>query len=167
VLATQNPLEQEWTYPLPEAQVDRFLFKVIVDYPDHEDEILMLDKVVIEWDVSLKRKMTQRKFMTIKKGIEAVSVPEDIKNYITELVQKTREKHRYLLYGASPRASIGLMRASKVLAFSEDRNEVIFDDIQKIFLAVLRHRIILNYDAKSDGVSEDDVLLEIAGRCEM
>ena len=164
VLATQNPLEQEGTYPLPEAQVDRFLFKVLVDYPVHADEILMLDKVVVTKEKPLKSKMTKRKFVTIGKKIDVVNVPVEVKEYITKLVQKTREKHRYLLYWASPRASIGLARAVKVLAFAEWRVEANFEDVQKLFLAVLRHRIILNYDAKSDEMSEDDILIEIAGQ---
>lgn len=164
VLATQNPLEQEGTYPLPEAQIDRFLFKILVDYPNHEEEVRVLDILEKEKNLKLDIKMTHRKFVTIKKDVASVKISDDIKNYITELVQITRKKHKYLSYGASPRASIGLMLAWKSVAFVEWREEVTYKDIQKIYLAVLRHRILLNYDAKIDEISADDILLELAGQ---
>jgi len=164
VLATQNPLEQEGTYPLPEAQIDRFLFKILVDYPDHSEEVGILDILENEQDILVKRKMTHQQFVAIRQKIEGVKVPDMVKNYIAKLVQKTRQKHRYLLYGASPRASIGLMMAGKAVAFLEWRNEVVYEDIQKVYLAVLRHRIVLNYDAKVDGVDADTILLELAGQ---
>jgi len=164
VLATQNPIEQEGTYPLPEAQIDRFLFKISVDYPTHENEIKVLDIMENSKDSVLKKHLTHHKFLSFQKDIEKVLISHSMKNYITSLVQRTRQKHKYLIYGASPRASIALMKASKVVAFLSGRSVVESSDIQKIYLPVLRHRILLNYQAKIDEVSADTILLELAGQ---
>ncbi len=164
VLATQNPLEQEGTYPLPEAQVDRFLFKVLVDYPTLAEEIEVLNTVEKESSIKIKKIITHRKFITIRKWLEKMEMSDDIKDYIARLIHKTREKNPNILYGASPRWSIGLMISSKAVAYLEGREYVKHDDVQRVFLSVLRHRVVLTYDAKIDNLTEDEILLEIASK---
>lgn len=164
VLATQNPLEQEWTYPLPEAQIDRFLFKVLVDYPNKIEEKKMLDILEYEQEIKLSKIVTRKKFIEYQKLMNEVVVSQEIKDYITRLVDITRIKDKRVTYGASPRASIGLMFASKALAFLQWREFVIHEDIQRLAVAVMRHRIILSYDAKVDWLTEDQYLLDVLAK---
>lgn len=161
VLATQNPLEQEWTYPLPEAQIDRFLFKVLVDYPNLAEEKEVLDYIENEENIKIKKVISHTKFQKIKKELEVVNIWDEIKDYITRLIAKTREKNPNILYGSSPRWSIGLMIASKALAFIEWRDYVKHEDVQRVAMSVLRHRIVLTYDAKIQWLTEDKVLLDL------
>ncbi len=161
VLATQNPLEQEWTYPLPEAQVDRFLFKIIISYPTAKEEKLVLDTLEKENNIKLNKVLDIRKILEIQNNLNNVKISEDIKDYIVRLVESTRKPDSRIMYGASPRAAIGLMFAAKALAFLQDRDYVEHYDVQRLCLSVLRHRILLSYDAKVDGLNEDDVLLDI------
>jgi len=160
VLATQNPLEHEWTYNLPEAQIDRFLFKILVDYPDMKDEKKILDAMEHD-DVKVNEVISHKQLEYLIKWIENIKISDNVKHYITRLIKKTREKNQNILYGASPRWSIGLMTAAKAVAFVEWREYVTHEDIQKITLAVLRHRIVLSYDAKIQGLDEDQVLLDL------
>ncbi len=159
VLATQNPIENEWTYPLPEAQIDRFSFKVIVDYPSKDEEQNII-KVLEEEDVNIEKILTIKEFKRLKESIKNVKVSDDIRDYITRIVEKTREKDERVLYWASPRASINLFFASKALAYLQGRDYVDFEDIQRLILNVLRHRIILSYDAIVEWWSIDEILLE-------
>ncbi|MFA5748043.1 MAG: MoxR family ATPase [Candidatus Absconditabacterales bacterium] len=161
VLATQNPLEHEGTYPLPEAQIDRFLFKVLVDYPSEIHEKNILDEMENDEKIHLKKVVSLSEFETLKHGVEKVKISDEIKKYITKLINKTREKNQNILYGSSPRGSIGLMLASKALAFVQNRDYVIYDDVQQIALSVLRHRIIISDDAKIQGLTEDQILLDL------
>lgn len=161
VLATQNPIEQEGTYPLPEAQVDRFLFKVLVNYPSISQEKSILDTLEKEHLHELKVVITHKQLNELKKEIDDISISDEIKHYITRLTHITRQEHQYILYGASPRGAIGLMLASKAVALAEGRKYVRHEDVQRVTLPVLRHRMILNYQAKLSGMSEDQVLLEL------
>ncbi len=161
VLATQNPIEQEWTYPLPEAQIDRFLFKVLVSYPSLADEKKILDTMEKEDLTKIKSVISHSQLAAIKKTIDDIVVSDEIKEYITRLTSITRKEHEYILYGTSPRGSIGLMTASKAVALAEGRTYVTHEDVQRVALPVLRHRVILNYQAKLSGLSEDEVLLEL------
>ena len=161
VLATQNPLEQEGTYPLPEAQVDRFLFKVLVDYPAQNEEKQIVDMLENEKDISIEKSLDINKFLEIQKEVEKVYISEDIRDYIVRLVLATRKSDDRVLYGASPRATIWFFFGAKALAFLEDRTYVTYEDIQRLSLSLLRHRIILSYDAKIDWWTEDQVLLDI------
>lgn len=167
VLATQNPLEQEGTYPLPEAQIDRFLFKILVDYPNLHEEKKVMDTVEHEGLIHIQKILSKHDFDALKVGVEKMKMSDEVKEYITRLVQKTREKNPNILYGASPRWSIGLMIASKALAFVEGKEYVTHEDVQKVALSVLRHRIVLNYDAKIEGLSEDGVLLSLFAECDL
>ncbi len=161
VLATQNPIEQEGTYPLPEAQIDRFLFKVLVSYPSISQEKTMLDTLEKEHLHELKSVITHKQLNDLKKEIDTITISDEIKHYITRLTHITRQEHQYILYGTSPRWSIGLMLASKAVALAEGRTYVTHEDVQRVALPVLRHRVILNYQAKLSGMSEDQVLLEL------
>lgn len=161
VLATQNPIEQEWTYPLPEAQIDRFLFKVLVNYPSLADEKKILDTMEKEDLTKIKSVISHSQLTAIKKGIDNIVISDEIKHYITKLTSITRKEHEYILYGTSPRGSIGLMLGSKAVALAEGRNYVTHEDVQRVALPVLRHRVILNYQARLAGLTEDQVLLEL------
>lgn len=161
VLATQNPIEQEWTYPLPEAQIDRFLFKVLVNYPSLADEKKILDTMEKEDLTKIKSVVSHSQLAAIKKDINDIVISDEIKHYITKLTSITRKEHEYILYGTSPRWSIGLMLASKAVALAEWRAYVTHEDVQKVALPVLRHRIILNYQARLSWLTEDQVLLEL------
>lgn len=161
VLATQNPIEQEGTYPLPEAQIDRFLFKVVVDYPTIDQEKIILDTIENTSLDTIKSVITHKQLSDLKKNINKILISDEIKHYITRLTTITRKNHEYILYGTSPRWSIGLMLASKAVALVEWRSYVTHEDVQRVALSVLRHRVILNYQAKLSGLSEDQVLLEL------
>lgn len=163
MLATQNPLEQEGTYPLPEAQIDRFLFKILVQYPSLQEEKNILDEMEHDKDIQIQKIIDHKEFFALKDAIQDVNLSDQIKNYITRLMEATRITDR-LLYGASPRGSIGIMVASKALAFCEGRAYVTYEDIQRVALAVLRHRVILSYEAKTDGLDADEVLIELFGK---
>ena len=161
VLATQNPIEQEWTYPLPEAQIDRFLFKVLVNYPNLAQEKMILDTMEKDRHHEIKSIISQNQLIELKKEVEKIAISDEIKNYITRLTSITRKEHEHILYGTSPRGSIGLMITSKALAFCSGRNYVTHEDVQRVALPVLRHRIILNYQARLAGLNEDQVILEL------
>ncbi len=160
VLATQNPLEQEWTYPLPEAQIDRFLFKILIGYPTPHDEKKILDEMEHDTQTKVSKIISHKEFFALKEWVQAVAISDQVKWYITRLVDATRNCE-HLSYGASPRGSIGLMNASKALAFCEGRDYVTHEDVQRVALPVLRHRVVLSYEAKMEGLEVDKVLLKI------
>ena len=159
VMATQNPIEQEGTYPLPEAQVDRFMFKLIVDYPDRDSERLVLrqnTKPIVESDAILEAQAV----------IHDIYVDEKVEDYVLNLIFATRNPEKYGLkdlegiidYGASPRATINLIRAAKARAFTEHRGYITPEDIRYIGADVLRHRIILTYEAEAEELTPEDVI---------
>lgn len=161
VLATQNPIEQEGTYALPEAQLDRFLFKIKVDYPSLEDEINILKthhkrKAVKPLEL-INAVMTPKKLLEYKKKTQEVLIEEKIIGYIAEIVTKTRT-HPHLYLGGSPRASIAVMNASKAFAAINGRDFVTPEDIKKALYPVLRHRIILSPEREMEGMTTEDVI---------
>lgn len=164
VLATQNPIEQDGTYPLPEAQQDRFLMKVKIEYPtiDEEKHILSLLTTTTDFDnIVINEIMDKEKIEQIKKLIKQVRIDDKLINYILNIIFKTRENNQYISCGASPRASIALVIASKANAFLEGRDYVIPQDIKKIIFDVLRHRIILTYEAEAEGLDVEDIITNI------
>lgn len=163
VLATQNPIEQEGTYPLPEAQLDRFLCKVIVDYPSYEQEkqILDISDNFLSFPSPTPLSNFKKKLTDYQKRVSAVIVSDAMKEYIAQIVLITRKQNPYIRYGASPRASIALMALAKAIAFLAWRDYVIEADIQRSLLPVLRHRVILSYDTQVEGNNVDEVLLEL------
>lgn len=173
VLATQNPIEQEGTYPLPEAQMDRFLMKIYIDYPDEasEKEIIRLVRSENKPAPSTPTErvtVSQQAIFAARQEIQNVHVSEAIETYITDLIFATRYPERYspelrtwIKLGGSPRGSLGLDKASRVRAWMQGRDYVIPDDIRAIVKDVLRHRIALSYEAEADRISSDRVIDEI------
>ena len=162
VLATQNPIEQEGTYPLPEAQSDRFLLKIKVGYPSEAEELAIVDRFAGEHKkAKLKPVLNKDSILYLQQLALQIPIANDIKKYAVKIVQKTREEKELLEFGASPRASIGLIRAAKAKALIEGRKFVSKEDIQKMALPVLRHRIILSFDAERQGMDEDAVIKKL------
>jgi len=162
VLATQNPIEQEGTYPLPEAQADRFLLKIKVTYPTLSEEEQIVDMYASEYkQPKLKRMLAKSNLLTLQVHTRQVPIAVDLKRMILKLVAATRENKQLIQYGASPRASIGLVLAAKARALINGRNHVSSEDIEKMMLPVLRHRIILNFEAERKGLTTDDAILEL------
>ncbi|HEX6190760.1 MAG TPA: AAA family ATPase [Chitinophagaceae bacterium] len=171
VLATQNPLEQEGTYPLPEAQVDRFIMKVIVDYPKmHEEQMIIRQNVQgVGQTVNIKQVVSTQEVMNAKDLARQIYMDEKIEQYILDIVFATRNPDKYNLaklkplisYGASPRGSINLGLAGKAQAFLNKRGFVIPEDIRSISKDVLRHRIGLTYEAEAENVKVEDVIEDI------
>ena len=164
VIATQNPIEQEGTYRLPEAQLDRFLMKIILEYPNRKEEILILDRfkdVSGPPDISsLDAVLSKADLIELKTALADIHIKDDIIAYIADLVGETRE-HSKVYLGASPRASLALMRTSKVVALMAGRNFVIPEDIQYVAPHVLNHRLILTPDAEMEGQSSHSIISEI------
>ncbi|MBC2850047.1 MoxR family ATPase [Cetobacterium sp. 8H] len=164
VLATQNPIEQDGTYPLPEAQQDRFLMKVKIEYPTWEEEMQILNLLTGESefsDISIERIVSAQDLEEIKETIKKVYIDDKLKKYILDLVFKTREKSEYIACGASPRASISLVIASKASAFLDGRDFVMPEDIKKVIYDVLRHRLILTYEAEAEDKTVESIIDEI------
>jgi MoxR-like ATPase len=162
VLATQNPIEQEGTYPLPEAQADRFLLKIKVGYPTKEEETKIVDRFTSEEsDVKLRVLLNKNNFKTMQAHTRQVPVANDIKNRAVAIITATRENKNIIQFGASPRASIGLILASKARALLNGRNHVSMEDINAMAYPILRHRIILNFEAERKGMTTDDAVTQI------
>jgi MoxR-like ATPase len=175
VLATQNPLEQEGTYPLPEAQMDRFMFKIHVTYPSKKEELEILNKMGFNQKPLLNAVITQENLLRASDRIDQIYVDAKIKNYMVDLVMATRHPKDYGLarvadliqVGASPRATISLFRASKAHAFLRGRGYVTLEDVKAIITMVFRHRLILNFEAEAENVTTDDVVKEIISEVEV
>ncbi len=178
VMATQNPLEQEGTYPLPEAQLDRFLLHIRVDYPDHEEEKAILRLVRSEHSASLAGETTEHltalsedELFQARSAIMTTYMAPNLEDYLIALVMATREPERYgedlkgsLVFGASPRATIALDRTVRAKAWLAGRDFVTPDDIQEIAPSVLRHRIGLSYISEAKGLTKDDLIAELLKR---
>jgi len=167
VLATQNPIEMEGTYPLPEAQLDRFLLKILVKYPSVEEEDKIIDRFTSENEPDVKAVLDKSKIINIQKLTKNIPISNEIRHHALRIVAGTRPSKenkiakQYLDYGASPRASIGIVLASKARALINGRNYVSKDDIETIALPVLRHRLILNFESEREGITADDVITSI------
>ncbi len=169
VLATQNPIETEGTYPLPEAQVDRFMMKVLVDYPDERDEFVIVERM-IGASLPTQPVISTAQLLDLQKEADRVYADPALIEYAVRLVSATRrpleyglqELAPYILYGASPRASINLILTARALAFIRGRSYILAQDIQDMLLDVLRHRLVLSYEAMSDNVTGDQLLERVA-----
>jgi MoxR-like ATPase len=169
VLATENPIDQEGTYPLPEAQVDRFMFKVIIGYPTFEEERKILDKMAFTSPKNeVKPVIPLEEILHTRKLVDQIHVDEKVRDYIVHLVFATRTPEKYKLdikhliqFGASPRATIYLTTAAKAWALLQGRGYVTPEDIKSIGPDVLRHRIILTYEAEAQNISTDDIVKKI------
>lgn len=164
VLATQNPVEQEGTYRLPEAQLDRFLFKIVVPYPSETEELAILNQFHQMGNASIndivKPVMNGAQVNNLRKQIKTILMEEKLLQFIARLIHQTRN-HKSIYLGASPRASLAVMNASKAIAAMQGRDFVTPDDIKDIVIPVLRHRIILAPDKEMEGVTEDEVIRQI------
>lgn len=162
VLATQNPIEQEGTYPLPEAQSDRFLLKIKVGYPSPEEELKIVDLYAEEHKAhKLKPVLKKDSLLYLQQLALQIPIANDIKKHAINIVTKTREKKDLIEFGASPRASIGLIRAAKARALLEGRKFVSKEDVHHMAYPILRHRIILSFDAERQGLDEDAVIKQL------
>ncbi len=175
VLATQNPVEQEGTYPLPEAQLDRFMMKVFVDYPTKTQELEVMRRMSnLDYNYEPKAVLSKDDITQIRGEINQITLSETLENYIVELVFATRrpleyglrEEARYIQFGASPRGTIKLNLAAKALAYMDGRDYVLPEDIKEVAPDVFNHRIMLNYEAEADGITTrfviDSILRKVA-----
>jgi len=165
VLATQNPIEQEGTYSLPEAQIDRFMLKVKLEYPNKKDEQIIMRQNLLSSFPEPNQVLTTEKILAARQLVKEVYLDEKIEQYIVDLIFATREpaaKHKQLIsFGASPRASISLAKASKAVAFMNRRGFVIPEDVRSIAADVLRHRIGLTYEAEAEEIDTDQIIKDI------
>ena len=175
VLATQNPIEQEGTYPLPEAQVDRFMLKVIITYPKQEDEKLIMRQNVSNYKPQINPVVRKESIIKAREVVRQVYMDEKIEQYILDIVNATRFPEKYRLsnlknliqYGGSPRASINLALASKAYAFIQHRGFVIPEDVRAVCYDVLRHRIGLTYEAEAEDVTSENIIADIINKVEV
>ncbi len=169
ILATQNPIEQEGTYPLPEAQVDRFMLKVVVDYPNQTQERMILDTVDhTDSKINVNPVIGPDEILASRKVVDSIYMDEKIKDYIVSLVCATRDPrgfqldlHDYIETGASPRATINLKAVAKALAFLAGRGYVTPDDVKSAAMDVMRHRIRISYEAEAEAVTSEDIIRKI------
>ena len=167
VMATQNPIEYDGTFPLPEAQLDRFLIRLEIGYPENEDEETILKNLQLEHPVEkLEAVMTDQEFLDLQADVKDVHVDQKLRKYIVELVNKSRE-HSDLELGASPRGSIALMKMAQAWAVINQRDYIIPDDIKEIAPAVLAHRVIIKSKSRLRGVNKDKIIEEIIKRTEV
>jgi MoxR-like ATPase len=175
VMATQNPVEQEGTYPLPEAQVDRFMIKAVIDYPKLEEEQLIVRNNLSNNNVAVKPVVTTKQILAAQDAIPQVYMDEKIENYILNLIFATRYPEKYKLdsikplisFGASPRGSINLATAAKCHAFLRRRGYVIPEDVRAVIYDVLRHRIGLTYEAEAENITSVDLINQIINEVEV
>ena len=175
VMATQNPVEQEGTYPLPEAQVDRFMLKTIIDYPKLEHEQQIVRANLKQEQPKIKPVVTTKQITTAQAVVREVYMDEKIEKYILDLIFATRYPERYKLeklkplisFGASPRGSINLATAAKCYAFMQHRGYVIPEDVRAVIFDVLRHRIGLTYEAEAENISSEDLISQIINEVEV
>ncbi|WP_048186070.1 AAA family ATPase [Methanosarcina siciliae] len=161
ILATQNPIEMEGTYPLPEAQLDRFLLKVLVDYPSFEEEMEIINRYTKSETPNITRGLDKSTLLDLQKLTRQVPISEELKQRVLSIVSMTRKDKEHIEYGASPRASIGLILASKARALIQGRNFVSKEDIDYMAYPVLRHRLILTFEAERSGMTPDEAVEEI------
>jgi MoxR-like ATPase len=173
VMATQNPVEQEGTYPLPEAQVDRFMMKVFVDYLDKNAELEVVRRIAnLNFNTPIQPILNKEEIFAIRQEINRITISEMLERYIIELVFATRrpneyglrDEARYIQFGVSPRAGISLYNAAKALAYFDERDYVLPEDIKALVPDVFNHRIMLNYEAEADGVTTLQVIDTILKR---
>ncbi len=175
VMATQNPIEQEGTYPLPEAQVDRFMLKVVINYPNKEEERQIINQNLLKTFPETSAILKPEDILSARQVVKDVYMDEKIQNYIVDIVFATREPQAYQLskyqdmisYGASPRAGISLAQAAKAFAFIKRRGYVIPEDVRAVCPEVMRHRIGLSYEAEANNITSEDIITDILNKVEV
>jgi MoxR-like ATPase len=169
VIATQNPIEQEGTYPLPEAQLDRFMFNIKVDYPSFDEEKRILEVATREEPVEITKLLSARAILNMQKLVRGVPVGDYVRDYVARLVRATRPRdpsapdfvRKMVDWGAGPRAGIFLIQGAKAMAAMDSRFSVAIDDIKKVAVPVLRHRISTNFQAQAEGKTSEDVIQQL------
>jgi MoxR-like ATPase len=168
VLATQNPLEQEGTYPRPEAQVDRFMFKLKVTYPTRAEEREMMDRVDLLHEPKVSVAVSRDEILRARELVNHIYVDEKAKNYIVDIVQATRHPETFgidvknlIEYGASPRATIYLQQAARSLAFLQGEGNVFPNDVKQVAMDILRHRVVVTYEAEAENITSEDIVRRI------
>jgi len=174
VLATQNPIEQEGTYPLPEAQVDRFMLKIKITYPQREEELEIMNRMTVGSNFSISEVTTPEEIMAARKVVNSIYVDDKVKEYIVNIVMATRnpesfglELSQYIAYGGSPRATIYLNLAAKAHAFLRGRGYITPEDVKQVGMDVLRHRVILTYEAEAEELSSESIIQKIFDEIEV
>jgi MoxR-like ATPase len=175
VLATQNPLEQEGTYPLPEAQMDRFMFKINVGYPSKAEELEIMNRMGQDKQPEIEAVISREDLMRARARVDMIYVDDKLRNYIVEVVMATREPSKaglghienLIRVGGSPRATISLIRAAKAHAFLRGRGYVTAEDVKAIAYSVLRHRLILSFEAEAEEIKSDEIVKEVLGQVEV
>jgi len=160
ILATQNPIEMEGTFPLPEAQLDRFLLKIFMDYPGRDEELMILERYTVRSEPTVERVVSKEEVIALQQLCRDIPIADDLKQAAVDIVLASR-KWPGVQYGASPRASIGLVLSSKARAFLQGRNHVSKEDLHEIAYPVLRHRLILGFEAERKGLTRDQVVTDI------
>jgi MoxR-like ATPase len=169
VLATQNPIESEGTYPLPEAQLDRFMLKAVVHYPTRQEERQILERYETGESVPVQQVVTVDELLAARSAVQEVHLNEQLRDYIVHLILATRDPRAYRLdalaaliaYGGSPRATIYLAQAAKAFAFLDGRGYVTPEDVKAVATDVLRHRVIITYEAEAEGLTSDDLIARV------
>ncbi len=174
VLATQNPIEQEGTYPLPEAQVDRFMLKIKITYPTREEELQIMDLMTVGKKIQIDRVTSPDEIMQARNVINRIYVDDKVKEYIVNIVMATRDPEsfgldlsQFISYGASPRATIYLNLASKAHAFLHGRGYITPEDVKQIGMDVLRHRVLLTFEAEAEELTPEDIIQKIFDEVEV
>jgi len=175
VMATQNPIEQEGTYPLPEAQVDRFMLKVVINYPTKEEERMIINQNLLKQFPETSPILKPEDILKAREVVKDVYIDEKIQKYIVDIVFATREPQQYQLekyqemisYGASPRAGINLAQAAKAFAFIKRRGYVIPEDVRAVCRDVLRHRLGLSYEAEANNITSEEIITDILNTVEV
>ena len=161
VLPTQNPIEQEGTYPLPEAQLDRFMFKILIRFPEKEELRGIVGLTEGQELPRIRGLMGGEELLEVRKLVSQIPIADAVMDYILDLVMATHEENPYIREGASPRGAQALIRAARARAFMEGRLNVSFEDVKSVAFPVLRHRVLLSFEAVSEGISEDAVIGQI------
>ena len=168
VLATQNPIEQEGTYPLPEAQMDRFMFKLKVTYPSRQEERAIMDRVDILHEIDISPVVSKEEILEAREVVNQVYVEDKAKDYIVDIVQAARNPEQYgmdighwIEYGASPRATIYLQQAARALAFMQGEGNVFPNDVKQVAMDILRHRVVCTYEAEAEDITSEDIIRKI------
>ena len=169
VLATQNPIEQEGTYPLPEAQLDRFMFNIVVDYPSYEEEVQVVKNTTAGLDLKVEKTINVEEIVAFQKLIRKGPIADNVLDYAVSLASKTRPNtprahetvNNYLSWGAGPRASQFLVLGAKCHAALNGKYSPDIEDVRAVALPILRHRIVKNYKAEAEGISTDDIIKKL------
>jgi len=175
VLATQNPVEQEGTYSLPEAQLDRFMFKVVVGYPSKDEELMILKRVALASEHIVQRVLNKEQILECQSKLNEMKFDESLQSYVVQIVYATRKPadfglehlESFVKIGGSPRATLSIVKASKACAFLNGRDYVTSEDVKKVVPMVLRHRLILSFEAHAEGVTSEEIIQEVLGAVEI